>query len=79
MINGTEGVKKMICLFKNVHETNEEVIGLCASVGDVCSLESYRNNTTIKKQLGCECVQNIIPNIDKIIDNSLGKFRTKFN
>ena len=70
-INETEGVTKINCLFKNVHKGN--VIGACASLGSVCSLEGYRNKSTIRKQLGCQCLQSVIHNIDEIINNSLGK------
>ena len=70
-INDTEGVTKINCLLKNVHKGN--VMGACASLGNVCSLAGYRNKSTNRKQLGCECLQNVIHNIDQIIAYSLGK------
>ena len=79
VVNDTEGVTKMICLFKNMRKTKEEVIGACASLGKVCSLEGYRNNSTIRKRLGCECLQKVIHNIHQIIDHSPGKFKKRRN
>ena len=77
VINDTEGVTKMICLLKNVHKTKKEVIGACASLGNVCSLEGYRNDSTNRKHLGCNCLQNVIHNIDQVISHSPGKFKAK--